>query len=343
VVDSDGRGKAKVPRSLQTVSVVVPTRNRAPWLGYLFDSLSRQAYPSRLVEIVIVDNSSTDNTEEVVRQWSEVLPFEIRFVRKQNKGPASSRNYGVVHSTGEILAFTDSDCMPDPRWLLNGVGALGSGIGLVTGPIYPRRTDDTHFFFNAQLAPVLRDTGVYRTANLIVPRYVFDQVHGFDEGYALARGGALLGGEDTDLGWRIKRRGYVADFRPDVIVIHIATPISVRDWVMRPQAVQVIPKLVRSIPELRKSVLWHRYFLSKLDFMFLLGLAGLLAAFVLHWWPLALLPVGFLWTTRNTYAGMVRKRRFDKALVMAFLLWTRSALNVFVLAGASARYRRLVL
>ena len=332
-------GKSPLP----TVSVIIPTRNRADWLAYVFDALARQVYPSGLVELVVVDNSSTDNTEEVVRRWAEVYPCRIRFYRKANEGPASSRNYGVARAVGEVLAFTDSDCMPEPNWLLNGVGALNDGVGLVTGPIFPRRTEDTHFFFNAQLNAVLRDTGLYRTASLFVPRRVFDAVGGFDEAFALGQGGALLGGEDTDLGWRIKRSGQRSVFRADVVVVHLATPISLRNWLMRPVLSQTIPRLVRTIPELRKTVLWHGYFHSADDLFFLIGAVGLAAALVFHIWPLALLPLGFVWSTRGNMTGMVRKGRLDKAGAILILLLARTALRVSVLSYASVRYRRLVL
>jgi glycosyltransferase involved in cell wall biosynthesis len=328
---------------LPTVSVVVPTRNRARWLGYIFQALARQVYPSELVEVVVVDNSSTDDTEEVVSHWAEAFPFPVRFYRKANQGPASSRNYGAAHSTGDVIAFTDSDCMPEPDWLINAVRAVKDGAWLVTGPIIPRRTADTHFFFNAQLAPVASDTGLYRTANLIVPRKVFERVGGFDETFTLGPGGAVLGGEDSDLGWRINRSGGLAVFQPNVRIVHLATPISLRDWLMRPLLSQIIARLLRANPELRDVLLWHKYFHQDDDFFLLLGLAGVVAALALHWWPLALLALGFIWSTRSNYIGMVRKGRFDKAAAILGLMLARTALNVGVLAYASIRYRRLVL
>jgi hypothetical protein len=233
--------------------------------------------------------------------------------------------------------------MPEPNWLISAVRAVKGGAGLVTGPIIPRRTADTHFFFNSQLAAVSSDTGLYRTASLIVPRKVFESVGGFDESYTLGPGGALLGGEDSDLGWRIQRSGHVAVFQPDVQIVHLATPISPRAWLMRPVLSQIIPRLVRANPELRHVLLWHRYFHLDDDFFLLLGVAGVLGAVVLRWWPLALLPLGFVWSTRSNYIGMVRKGRLDKAAAIFGLMLARTALNVAVLIRASVRYRRLVL
>jgi glycosyltransferase involved in cell wall biosynthesis len=334
---------AKAEPRLPTVSVIVPTRNRADWLAYVFHALARQVYPSELVEVLVVDNSSTDDTEEVVRRWADVHPFRVRFYRKANEGPASSRNHAAARAGSEVLAFTDSDCMPEPNWLLNGVRALQDGVGLVTGPIIARRTLDTHFFFNAQLGMVLRDDGLYRTASLFVHRSLFVALGGFDEAFALGPGGAVLGGEDTDFGWRLKRSGQRAVFRPDVSVVHLATPVTLRGWLMRGIPSQVVPRLVRTIPELRKTALWHSYFCSKDDFFFLLGLGGLAAALALHWWPLALLPFGFVWSIRGCLPGMVRKGRLDKAGAMIVLYLARTVLNVAVLSYASVRYRRLVL
>src|SRR5258708_5952897 len=82
------------------VTVVVPTYNRAKTLPFLFESLAKQHYPADRMELIVVDNSSNDNTEEVVEQWKQVFPFRARFSRKDNKGPAASRNYGAARAEG---------------------------------------------------------------------------------------------------------------------------------------------------------------------------------------------------------------------------------------------------
>lgn len=330
-------------RQWPTVSIIIPTRNRAAWLAYVFDALARQVYPSDLVEVVVVDNASYDQTDEVVSKWAEHFPFQLRLYRKKNEGPASSRNYGVAHSNGEIIAFTDSDCMPEPNWLRNGVAALGNDGGLVAGPIFPRRTEDTHFFFNAQVGAVVRDTGLYRTANLFVSRRVYDSVGGFDETFALGRNGALLGGEDTDFGWRIRRSGRRPIFQPNVAIVHLATPVSVRNWLVRPVLAQTMARLLRTVPELRQTVLWHRYFHSDEDFFVVLGAAGIAAALALRWWPAALLAMGFVWSIRGNLTGALSRGQFHKAFAMLVLLVVRAGINVCVLSYASVRYRRMVL
>lgn len=332
-----GGVQQSLDRQLPSVSVIIPARNRGGWLGYPLYALACQVYPAELVEILIIDDASSDNTEAVVRSWSDVYPLRIRFHRNLRNGPAASRNYGASLAVGEVLAFTDSDCVPDPHWLLNGVHGFVGDVGLVTGPLIPRRTADTHFFFNAQLGPGLGDAGLYRTANLFVTRSVFLDVGGFDETYQLPSG------EDTDFGWRVKRAGRLASFKADAVVVHLATPVSVSSWLRRPVLARTLPRLLRTIPELRHTTMWHRYFHSADDFWLLVGVVGLAGAVALHLWVLALLPVGFVWWTRSNLIGMIKKGRIDKAAAMVCLLAARTACRVAVLSYASLRYRRLVL
>src|SRR2546421_3162624 len=129
------------------VSVIVPTYNRAAVLPYLFEAVGRQLYPSASMELIVVDNSSKDDTEAVVDRWRTALPFEVRFYRKENRGPAASRNYSAARARGSILAFTDSDCIPDPCWLRNAAAAFASrDVGIVCGPFVLRPREDSGLF-----------------------------------------------------------------------------------------------------------------------------------------------------------------------------------------------------
>ncbi len=125
--------------SLPSVTVIVPTYNRAASLADTLRAISAQDYPAQLLDVVVVDNSSSDNTEDVVEAARAASPFAVRYYRKENRGPAASRNYAIARSCAEVLAFTDSDCTMAPDWIRTAVAQLCDGVGLVAGPRRPRQ------------------------------------------------------------------------------------------------------------------------------------------------------------------------------------------------------------
>lgn len=94
-----------------TVSVIIPTHDRAEFIGRAIDSVIKQSYP--VLEIIVVDDASTDNTEEVINAIGDP---RIRYIRHQkNYGGGIARNTGIEATTGEYVAFLDSDDI----WLPN--------------------------------------------------------------------------------------------------------------------------------------------------------------------------------------------------------------------------------
>ncbi len=89
-----------------TVSVIIPTYNRAAWLPHAIDSVLQQERPPD--ELIIVDDGSEDETPEIVRRYADVI-----YVQQEQKGPSAARNTGVEIASGEWVAFLDSD----DRWL----------------------------------------------------------------------------------------------------------------------------------------------------------------------------------------------------------------------------------
>jgi len=97
---------------LPTISVIVPVLNAASTLGRCVAALTRQDYPADRVEWIVVDNGSDDGSLEVLRSVSEV-----RCLQEPRPGAYAARNTGVSIASGDILAFTDPDCVVDAGWL----------------------------------------------------------------------------------------------------------------------------------------------------------------------------------------------------------------------------------
>jgi len=215
----------KYPR----VSVIVCSYNGAMTLKDCLESLDLVNYPD--FEIVLVDDGSKDKTQELVAAYvksrneraaktGEKLPDFQNIVQK-NMGLSYARNVGAHAATGEIFAYTDGDCMPDPDWLFYLVGTLISGdYAGVGGPnISPPAVDWIQAAVSA--APggpshvLLTDVVAEHIpgCNMAFHRWAFYNVGGFDPEYRKA-------GDDVDFCWRLQTSGNVIAFSPSAIVWH---------------------------------------------------------------------------------------------------------------------------
>lgn len=326
---------------LPSVTVIIPTYMRASYLPHLFGALARQVYPADRLEVVVVDNSSTDDTEAVVAAWAKSMPFPLRFHRKDNKGPAASRNAGARLATGEILAFTDSDCIPGPHWIQSTVRELRAGAGIVCGPMFGMQRESDGV---VQYKQTKRDDGTYPSGNMTMWRHWFDELGGFDEQFGIYPWGGLVAGEDTDLAWRGRRAG--ADLRwVDAAAVghQPAAPPTALEVLLQPVIVQIVPRLVRSIPELRRTRLWGRYFLDEEHFRFDLAIAGVALARLSHRRAPLLLVVPWLAAIRPGFVAQWRIGGARGVAKYAVLKLHGSIGDAVVLAYASARQRRVVL
>jgi glycosyltransferase involved in cell wall biosynthesis len=271
------------------VTVIIPVKNRRVMLAAALDGLEAQTF--RDFEVVVVDDGSTDGSgEEAAARL--VAGREVRVVRGDGCGAVAARQLGTAAARGEILAFTDSDCVPQPAWLETGVAAIRRGADVTNGLTMPARP----------MRPLERSMGsglegLYPTCNIFYRRAAFDAAGGFDGGAAdrlgfrpdrRSRGDGF--GEDTLLAWRVARRGTVA-YAPEAVVEHAVFPPDHREAFSRALRVGAFPALVKEVPELRSTLLHRRWQLGPRTRLPVYGMALALlvgrpkfAAACLTWW-----------------------------------------------------------
>jgi glycosyltransferase involved in cell wall biosynthesis len=127
------------------ISVIICTQNRCESLKDTLASLVRQESIKNIkYECIVVDNNSRDKTKEVVESYISDFKGKLRYIFEPNQGLSYARNRGVQEACGNIIAFTDDDCIVDKNWLLNIVHNFKAfncdGIGGRVLPLYPEST-----------------------------------------------------------------------------------------------------------------------------------------------------------------------------------------------------------
>ncbi len=200
---------------MMRVSVVVPTFKRPMLLARCLEALLAQDFASIEYEVIIVDDAVSDQTRCQVEQYAkraEIRGHTIRYFAATNShGPAAARNIGLYASYGEIIAFTDDDCIPSPGWLKGGVMALTDDVVAVAGhiivPLLPAPTD---YEYNASSLAYSE----FVTANCFVRRSALISIGGFDERFTAAWR------EDSDLIFTLQELGAHCIAAQDAVILY---------------------------------------------------------------------------------------------------------------------------
>ncbi len=202
------------PSELPPVSVVVCSYNGAATIGKCLESLMYLDYPD--YEVILVDDGSTDCTPEIAEQFPQVV-----YHRQLNRGLSAARNKGAELARGDIIAFTDDDCVADEHWLLYLVQAMQDlHVDAVGGPnISP--PDDAWVARCVAASPgnpshVMLDNRYAEHVpgcNLAIRRSTLLDLGGFDPQFRVA-------GDDVDLCWRLLDAGLRIGYAPGAMVWH---------------------------------------------------------------------------------------------------------------------------
>ena len=221
---------APLPPSLShypKVSVVICAYNAERTMDPCLASLEKLRYPN--YEVVIVNDGSQDGTRAISERYAESNPRRFTLINQENKGLSVARNVGMEASSGEIVAYTDSDCVVDPDWLTYLVYKFQAGFIAVGGPNFPPPEESavaayvaaspggpTHVLLNDEVAEHIPG------CNMAFRKRALEEVGGFQPIFTAA-------GDDVDLCWRLQNQGHAIGFSPSAMVWHFRRN-TIRDY-----------------------------------------------------------------------------------------------------------------
>lgn len=213
--------------SIPSISIIIPSYNSAKTILQTIQGVLSQTFFQSLssrepqttkneVEIIVVDDGSTDNTPSIIQSFKQ-----IKYIRQANAGPATARNRGVRESRGEIIFFTDADCIPESDWIEKmivhfddpKIAVVAGSYGIANSDkILARCIHREIVFRHKVLMPTL--CKAFGSYNFCIRREIFDKVGGFDPKYRHASG------EDNDLSYKIIKSGCKIYFEKNSRVKH---------------------------------------------------------------------------------------------------------------------------
>ena len=196
------------------VSIVIPAYNAEDTIEAALNGCLEQSYPGEKIQIIVVDDSSTDKTGEIVKR------FNVKYLYQEKGGPAKARNRGWREASGEIICFTDADCIPPPDWVAssisgfksNDIAAVRGGYDIVDKENILADCIWREINYRHSLMPDF--SRIFGSYNVSIRKRALDDVGGFNEAYPTASG------EDNDLAYKILKAGFKIYFQKSAVVKH---------------------------------------------------------------------------------------------------------------------------
>ncbi len=197
------------------ISVIIPAYKDWPRLKLCLEALAKQTYPADKFEVIVVNNDQEESCPY------ELPAANMKIITEDKPGSYAARNAGIKIANGELLAFTDSDCIPDIDWIRNAleVFTVEPALDRIAGKIETFRvkgTSDLIFkyqqLFSMNQESYVQNLGSGITANMFSRRYVFEKVGLFRED--------LYSGGDNEWGMRAFQKDCSIKYLDDVVVNH---------------------------------------------------------------------------------------------------------------------------
>lgn len=202
---------------LPFVSIVVPVYQAQDTIEMCIESLLAQDYPKDKLEILLVDNNSTDDSANLIKK------YPVKYLFEEKRGICFARNKGLNEAKGELTANIDSDCCADKNWISKLVTHFSDKeIGGVGGHLAPFQTNNIIEKFTiyrnilsqeAMFCEKKNSPSFFITANVMYRLDVLKKIGGLDNFFSIA-------GSDADLSWRVVDAGYKLILEPGAIVYH---------------------------------------------------------------------------------------------------------------------------
>jgi glycosyltransferase involved in cell wall biosynthesis len=339
---SDELRSASWPGADPSLSVVVATHQRAAYLRELLEVLVQQSVGLAAFEVIVCDDGSADDTWAVLEKAVADGPLRLCALRlERSGGPSGARNAASARARGEILAFTDDDCLPTAGWLAAMQQAFVPGVDLVQGAVSPVPSERHVSGPWDKTLWVSGPTPWFETANIAYRRELFERLGGFIEGDGVSRRpGGLAFGEDCLLGARALAAGAGRTYEERALVHHRCIPGDFSAYLESRRRLVGFPALAEGSAPIRDHLL-AGLFLTRRSAAFDLGLAGLVLAIVRRQ-PLWLLVSA--WYVRSLWSEVQRRRGGPRTQAIRLVqLAYGDAVGFAWLVRGSVRHRRLVL
>src|SRR5690606_9775407 len=196
-----------------SVSVLIPVYNEQENLGSCLTSVLNLAYPKELVEVIVIDNGSTDGSMAIACQ------YPVKIINASGKKIGAVRNAGANVARGEVIAYVDGDCVVSPDWINVAISHLyESNVGAVGGnPVRRREANWIERAWALEKKDGIAKVTSLATGSFILLKSTFVRAGGFNED--------IVAGEDTALSRQIRQLGLELVLDSGCNVIHLGYPV----------------------------------------------------------------------------------------------------------------------
>ena len=206
------------------ISLIICTKNRAISLNRCLQSINQQEIIEASGELIIVNNGSTDNTDEILREFKNKSLFSLKIINEAKQGLGRARNAGILAAEGKIIAFTDDDCYPAAGYFKNVISAFATGEFYYCGGriLLYDKTDSTYGCNYSLTREIIAPysfipAGIIQGANMVIDRKLVDEIGVFDPMFGA---GTSFRCEDIDYCAKASMSGFVGAHVPELVVYH---------------------------------------------------------------------------------------------------------------------------